>query len=191
MRGGTSGSSQYRQDSRAQPQGRGLDGDTGMREMWSNREGALVQDRGHGSHLKEGDALEHPRGAAHLPDGVHGQLWAADVQHAQPQAGGQNGADGGSTGRVVAHHELLHGDTASAAAHAAQTASQLGPWGPKGGNLGWGSSTILEPGCKIPQRWDVLRPGSPLLFPSLLPKAVPELEPQRRRQCRPRWGQAW
>jgi len=74
---------------------------------------------GRGAHLEEGDALEHPRGAAHLPDGVHGQLRAADIHHAQPQAGGQDGADGGATGRVVAHHELLHGDAASAAPHAA------------------------------------------------------------------------
>lgn len=78
---------------------------------------------GHRAHLEEGDALKHPRGAAHLPDGMHGQLRAANVQHTQPQAGGQDGADGGAAGCVVAHHELLYGGKTSATPHAT-------PWPP-------------------------------------------------------------
>lgn len=99
----------------------GLKG-TQSTEQWGV--GAAGRDR---AHLEESDALQHPRGAAHLSDGVHGQLRAADVQHTQPQAGGQNGANGGAARRVIAYHELLHGDMGLAAA---PRATQLPSWLP-------------------------------------------------------------
>lgn len=35
------------------------------------------------SHLKESEGLEYSCGAGGLPDGVHGQLGAAQIQHPQ------------------------------------------------------------------------------------------------------------
>lgn len=62
-----------------------------------------------GCYLEEGGALQHAGGAAHLPDGVHGELRRPDVHHGDPQAGGQDGPDGGAAGAVVAHHHILQG----------------------------------------------------------------------------------
>lgn len=60
-----------------------------------------------GSHLKEGDGLEHSCGARCLPDGVHGQLRTAQIQYAQPQPRSQDRSNGSPTGRVIPDHEIL------------------------------------------------------------------------------------
>ena len=59
------------------------------------------------SYLEEGGALQHAGGAAHLPDGVHGQLRSADVQHGNAETSGQDGPDGGPAGAVVTDHHVL------------------------------------------------------------------------------------
>lgn len=48
------------------------------REPGSHSDGEGVQ-----SHLKESEGLEYSCGAGCLPDGVHGQLGAAQIQHPQ------------------------------------------------------------------------------------------------------------
>ena len=58
-------------------------------------------------YLKEDDALQDTGGAAHLPDGVHRELWPPDVHHGDAEAGGQDGSDGGSTRAVVTDHDVL------------------------------------------------------------------------------------
>lgn len=60
-------------------------------------------------YLEEGGALQHTGGAAHLPDGVHGQLRGADVHHGNAETGRQDGSDGGPTGAVVTNHHILQG----------------------------------------------------------------------------------
>lgn len=60
-------------------------------------------------YLEEGGALQHTGGAAHLPDGVHGQLRSADVHHGNAETGRQDGSDGGPTGAVVTNHHILRG----------------------------------------------------------------------------------
>lgn len=59
------------------------------------------------THLEEGDALQHAGGAAHLSDGVHGELRRSDIQHRDAEAGGQDGPDGGPTRAVVTDHHIL------------------------------------------------------------------------------------
>lgn len=59
------------------------------------------------THLEEGDALQHAGGAAHLSDGVHGELRRSQIQHRDAQAGGQDGPDGGPTRAVVPDHHVL------------------------------------------------------------------------------------
>lgn len=58
-------------------------------------------------HLEQGGALQHAGGAAHLPDGVHGQLRRSDVGHGDAEPRRQDGADGGPTGAVVTYHHIL------------------------------------------------------------------------------------
>lgn len=61
-------------------------------------------------YLEEGGALQDAGGAAHLSDGVHGELRRADVHHGDAEAGGQDGPDGASTGAVVTDHHILQED---------------------------------------------------------------------------------
>lgn len=58
-------------------------------------------------YLEEGGALQDAGGAAHLSDGVHGELRSADIQHGDAEAGGQDRSDGGSTRAVVTDHHVL------------------------------------------------------------------------------------
>lgn len=71
------------------------------------------------THLEEGDALQHAGGAAHLSDGVHGELRRSQIQHRDAEAGGQDGPDGGATRAVVPDHHVLQEE------------------GADGGNLPW------------------------------------------------------
>lgn len=61
--------------------------------------------------LEQSGGLKDSRGAAHLSDGVHGQLWSADIQHGNSQPSSQDGPDGCSTGTVVPHHYVLGNTT--------------------------------------------------------------------------------
>lgn len=67
------------------------------------------QPRPGGCYLQEGSALQHAGGAAHLPDGVHGELRRPDVHHGDPQAGGKDGPDSGAARAVIADHHVLSG----------------------------------------------------------------------------------
>ena len=58
-------------------------------------------------YLEEGGALQDAGSAAHLPDGVHGELRSSDVDHGDAEPGGQDGSDGGSTRAVITHHHVL------------------------------------------------------------------------------------
>lgn len=60
-------------------------------------------------YLEEGGALQDAGGAAHLPDGVHGELRGSDVHHRDAEAGGQDGSNGGPTRAVVTDHHILQG----------------------------------------------------------------------------------
>ena len=51
--------------------------------------------------------MQDAGGAAHLPDGVHGQLRRSDVDHGNAEPGGEDRTDGGSTWAVVTHHDIL------------------------------------------------------------------------------------
>lgn len=62
-----------------------------------------------GCYLEEGGALQDAGGAAHLSDGVHGELRPPDVHHGDAETGSQDGADGGATRAVVTHHHVLQG----------------------------------------------------------------------------------
>lgn len=62
-----------------------------------------------GCYLEEGGALQDAGGAAHLSDGVHGELRPPDVHHGDAETSGQDGADGGAARAVVAHHHILQG----------------------------------------------------------------------------------
>lgn len=77
-----------------------------MKRMMSSRTDVWLRIRGY---LEEGDALQDAGGAAHLPDGVHGELGSTDVHHSNAEFGGQDGADGGPTGAVVTDHHILEG----------------------------------------------------------------------------------
>jgi len=70
--------------------------------------GLILLDRRRGrGYLEEGGALQDAGGAAHLSDGVHGELRRSDVRHGDAEAGGEDGPDGGPTGGVVTHHHVL------------------------------------------------------------------------------------
>ncbi len=58
-------------------------------------------------YLEEGGALQDTGRAAHLPNGVHGELRRSDVHHGDAEAGGKDGSDGGSTRAVVTDHHIL------------------------------------------------------------------------------------
>lgn len=60
-----------------------------------------------GCYLEEGGALQDAGGAAHLSDGVHGELRPPDVHHGDAKSGGQDGADGGAARAVITHHHVL------------------------------------------------------------------------------------
>lgn len=63
-------------------------------------------------YLEEGGALQDTGGAAHLPDGVHGELRSTDVHNRDTEPGGQDRSDGGSTRTVVTDHHILQDITA-------------------------------------------------------------------------------
>ena len=60
-----------------------------------------------GGYLEEAGALQDAGGAAHLSDGVHGELRRSDVHHGDAEPRRQDGSDGGSTGAVVTDHHIL------------------------------------------------------------------------------------
>lgn len=68
-----------------------------------------------GGYLEEGGALQHAGGAAHLSDGVHGELRSSHVHHGDAEPGGQDGSDGGAAGAVVTDHHVLQGEERSSA----------------------------------------------------------------------------
>lgn len=57
--------------------------------------------------LEQSCGLEDSGGAAHLSDGVHGQLRSTNIQHRNSQPSCQDGPNGCSTGTVVPHHHVL------------------------------------------------------------------------------------
>lgn len=65
---------------------------------------ARFTDRGY---LEEDGALQDAGRAAHLSNGVHGELWGSDVRHGEAEAGGQDGSNGGPTRAIVTHHHIL------------------------------------------------------------------------------------
>lgn len=74
----------------------------------------LLLTAGRWGYLEEGGALQDAGGAAHLSDGVHGELRASHVHHGDAEPGGQDGSDGGAAGAVVTDHHVLWGGHRSA-----------------------------------------------------------------------------